>query len=245
VGEGYKVYVPEIIGSIYYADGGMGANEYKRNYCTDIQAVVNFVNEDSKGKQYVISHSLGGHQLFHFMADPQSKFDFAAICGIAAPWNIGASRLNQMVPSGTCDDYEAKKTEIMRVLAMSHIGWYAVLGNDEKRMTESYNPVVDKELNKKFSALYNVMHLKKGSPVLLVHAQDDGIVPFSLSLDMFKALKEQGHLVSCYLLSTGDHGFIKNPLVPEERDTTLVLREKTVEYMVSFFKSARSLSDLG
>jgi acetyl esterase/lipase len=80
------------------------------------------------------------------------------------------------------------------------------------------------------------MHLKKVPPVLLAHAQDDAIVHFSLSLGMLKALKEQGHPVSCYFLSTGDHGFIKNPLISGEPDTTSALREKAVENMLNFFE---------
>ncbi len=235
-GKGYKVYVPEIIGSSYYPTSGMDANEYKRNYCTDIQAVLNFVNEDSKGKKYAISHSLGCHQLFHFMTDPQSQFDLAAVCAIAGPWDVGASRLNAMVPSGKYDDYEAASFHISRTLGMSHVGCYAVLEDHKKPITEFYNPVVNEELNKNFSALYTVMHLKKVPPVLLAHAQDDAIVHFSLSLGMLKALKEQGHPVSCYFLSTGDHGFIKNPLISGEPDTTSALREKAVENMLNFFE---------
>jgi hypothetical protein len=56
---------------------------------------------------------------------------------------------------------------------------------------------------------------------------------------MFEALKEQGNSVSCYFLSTGGHGFIKNPLVPKQADTTSALHERAVENMLNFFESPR------
>jgi dienelactone hydrolase len=235
--KGYKVYVPEIIGSSYYATSGMDANEYKRNYCTDIQAVLNFVKGDSSGKIYAITHSLGCHQLFHFMVHPQSKFNLEAVCAIAGPWDVGANRLNAMAPTGKYDGYETAKFRITHNLELSHVGCYVVLENHESPMTGSFNPVVNEELNKNFSVLYNVTHLPKTLPVLLVHAQDDAVVHFSLSLCMFKALKDQGHPVSCYFLSTDNHGFIKNPLTPGEPDAASELREKAAENMLNFFET--------
>ena len=66
--QGINVYVPEIIGSSYYEANGMDANEYKKNYCTDIQATINHITEQSSGDIYGIAHSLGCHQLFHFLS---------------------------------------------------------------------------------------------------------------------------------------------------------------------------------
>lgn len=108
-------------------------------------------------------------------------------------------------------------------------------------MTEDYNPVVDENLNKKFSTLNHVQKLAKIPPMLVMHPTDDKQVCFSLSLDMFEALRKGGNKVSGYFLSTGDHGFIKNPTTPELVDTNWELREKAIGNILGFFNSPNIL----
>ena len=233
---GFRVYVPEIIGSAYYQTYSLDANEYKKNYCTDIQAVVNHMESDAPGKKYAVSHSLGCHQLFHFMLQPQSKYNFEAVSAIAGPWDIGANRLNILAPDWR-DNFDARSLRIMATAMNSHVGELIIRENHELPMTRTYNPVVTEDLNKSFSVIYKIEKNVKLPPVFFLHAKDDKQVCFSLSLNMLDALKKNGNAVSGYFSSTGDHGFIKNPMDPAEEDVHTALRNNSVEKMLSFFDS--------
>lgn len=237
---GFRVYVPEIIGSGYYQDAAqMDANEYKQNYRTDIQAVIDHMNLDSPGKKYAISHSLGCHQLLRFLSHDESRFNFEAVTAIAGPWDLGANKLYSMAKNWRTD-YKSKEQTIKGNIVRSYVGVYAKLEEGEKPMTTSYNVTVDMELNKRFSVLYQESQFGKLPPVQLIHAQDDKLVNFSLSLKMFEALKARDNNVAGYFISTGDHGFIKNPLDSSATDTLTETRQSAVKNILDFFANPQA-----
>jgi alpha-beta hydrolase superfamily lysophospholipase len=242
---GFNVYVPEIIGSSYYPGrDGMDANEYKQNYRTDIQAVINHMEENSPGKKYAITHSLGCHQLLRFLSHPESKFNFEAASTIGGAWDLGANRLFATTKGKNWKDFPRNHIDLtlMSSTQRSCLGIYAKLEGDEKPMTRSYNVGVDRELNKRFSVLYQVDQSTKIPPLQLIHAKDDKQVSFSLSLKMFEALKFHDHTVAGYFLSTGDHGFIKNPLDSTAPDTTAGIRQHAAENILDFFAKPEAAS---
>lgn len=230
--QGFNVYVPEIIGSSYYEANGMDANEYKKIYCTDIQATIDHIKEKSSGDIYGIAHSLGCHQLFHFISQPESTL-LKKVSAIAGSWDMGANRLYSL-GWRNWKNSPKRLNSICTECTRFFVGPHAKLENDEKPMASDYNPVVTSALNKRFSVLYNVDKLPKVTPIQLIHAEDDSMVAFSLSLAMYKALKENDHKVSGYFISTGDHGFIKScdNMYPDEIERL----ENTTKNILNFFR---------
>ncbi|MBY0501560.1 MAG: hypothetical protein K2P93_06120 [Alphaproteobacteria bacterium] len=232
--QGFSVYVPEIIGSSYYDTSGMDANEYRKNYFKDIQATLDNIKENSSGDIYAISHSIGCHQLFHFVSGPGNKV-FKKISAIAGPWDVGANRL-YVLGKHWRNGYENIQENIRGSCLRSFVGSYAKLEEGQKPMTTSYNPVVTRELNHRFSILYNIDQLPKTLPIQLLHAKDDKLVDFSLSLAMYSALANSGYKVYGYFMPKGDHGFIKNPTQLNDPDLTSEERISAAKSILHFFE---------
>ena len=145
---------------------------------------------------------------------------------------MGANRL-YVLGGDWRKEYKNKEENIRGSCVRSFVGMYTKLEEDEKPMTTSYNPIVTSELNKRFSVLYNVDKLPKTIPIQLIHAEDDKMVSFSLSLALHETLRNSEHKISGYFISQGDHGFIKNfdCMSPDESKRL----EKAAKSILKFF----------
>lgn len=248
---GYIVYVPEILGSSYYEERDKIINEYKQNFRSDIQAAFKDMQEKSSGKHYAIIHSLGCHQLIHTLCHSENDLKFEAVTAIAGAWDQGAKRLWHRLLRETpaakdqLNVYKYNPYFLSSIQADSctfDVGSQVQLERDEKPLTNIYNVVMNEELNKRFSSLYHIDRVKPNAlpPIQVMHAKNDDQVAFSLSLDMFKALERYEHSVPGYFMSSGGHGFIKNPRESKEVDTMIDIRKKAAENILKFFNDPQA-----
>src|SRR5690606_10461581 len=66
-------------------------------------------------------------------------------------------------------------------------------------------------------------------------------VAFSLSVDMFEALRSQDKPVSAYFISSGGHGFIKNPIATDTTQQDLYPKQRLeiASRILTFFDNSK------
>ena len=215
---GFKVLIPEVEGSAYYALGKTAVNDYKSrpNYFNEIDSILNHVDNNF----HIIAHSLGAHQFMRYYVENPNAKKPATMTLIAGVTNIGAARfaitLDRSMGSLRRESVEDAVETLNGVINMLWNHWVHGTAYNDCETTYS------KENNEKFSLYYNIGKLNLFVPTHIMHAEDDPQVPFVNSLELAKAMQDKGITVKFTGTSLGEHSFIKKESSNEELQTKLL-----------------------
>ena len=219
---GYTLVAPEIAGSDKPGLANTSDSFGKPpNYVRDLKSVIQHLRQlpDFKDKNFcVVAHSWGGFQLASLLTDPsisdEEKNFFKQVVFISPNLDSAQTRLFAMneQDGGFTNEYD-----LQAEMARRHAG---INSNSAGRISFSYNPLMNKNLNEEVSPFYHLEKMPKHIHCLFVHPVRDTTVPVSQSLAAAKKINDNAGNAKLVMTTTGGHMFFKAGEVNDPYATT-------------------------